>query len=80
MPFHNCVMACPAPKAQDNDQFWTGAPRLVTVTFAPNPPGHCELIEYETWHPAAACAEALVTTVRPAAASVAAAATASQDR
>jgi hypothetical protein len=50
------------------------------MTFAPNPPGHCELIEYETWHPAAACAEALVTTVSPAAASVAAAVTASQDR
>ena len=44
MPFHSCWMLWPAPKDQVRVQPLIGLPRLVMATFAPNPPGHCELI------------------------------------
>jgi hypothetical protein len=42
--FHAWVTDCPAVKLQVNRHPLTVSPRLVTVTLAPNPPGHCELI------------------------------------
>jgi hypothetical protein len=40
VPFHSWVMVWPAPKVQASRQPLSGSPRLVTVTLAPNPPGH----------------------------------------
>src|SRR5689334_4516848 len=40
--FHAWVTACPAVKLHVKVQAVIGSPRLVTATFAPNPPVHCE--------------------------------------
>src|SRR3954471_9813682 len=48
--FHAWVTCWPAPKDQVNVQPETGSLRFFTVTFAPNPPDHCELIAYVTEH------------------------------
>jgi hypothetical protein len=52
--FHACWTCCPAPNDQPTVQLDTGSPRFVTVTFAPNPPPHEEVIEYATEQPAPA--------------------------
>ena len=48
MPFHSCVIVCPAVYDQLTLQLLIGLPRLVMATFAPKPPGHWLLTVYET--------------------------------
>jgi hypothetical protein len=45
LAFQACDTCWPAPKDHPTVQEDTGSPRLVSVTFAPNPPPHCEVIE-----------------------------------
>jgi hypothetical protein len=41
--FQNCDTVCPALKLQVRLQPLIASPRLVIVTFAPNPPDHCDV-------------------------------------
>ncbi len=43
VPFQSWVTVCPAVKDQANRHPLSASPRLVTVTEAPNPPGHWEV-------------------------------------
>ena len=45
LPFQSWVTVCPAVKDHVNCHEVTGSPRLVRLTFAPNPPDHW----LETW-------------------------------
>jgi len=40
LPFHSCVIVCPAPNDQVSCQLLIGLPRFVMLTLAPKPPCH----------------------------------------
>jgi hypothetical protein len=78
--FQACDTCWPAPNDQPTVQEDTGSPRLVRATFAPNPPPHCEVIEYVTEQPAPAACAVMSDKATPAPTSAADAATASAAR
>src|ERR1700754_1310533 len=73
LAFQSWVIVCDElPKSQPTFQLETASPRLVTSTWAWNPPGHSFTFVYLAEHPAAANAW-LATTTTPAVATTAAA-------
>jgi hypothetical protein len=78
--FQACDTCWPAPNDQPTVQEDTGSPRLVRVTFAPNPPPHCEVIEYATEQPAPAACAVMFDSATPAPTRAADAPTASAAR
>src|SRR5919204_3261898 len=61
--FQAWVTRCPAEYDQVSVHPVTGSPRLVMDTFAPNPPGHCEVTVYATEQPAVAARAETATAV-----------------